>query len=93
MRFVVATIGAVFIFVALLAIAFVVNAFLPPPLQRPIAVPLGLVSIWATPILFVAIPLALVAAVHSFRSSLKRHAPKDEGEFAKRAARIRERSE
>jgi hypothetical protein len=73
MRYITATIGAVFIFVAVVLISILVNWFLPPTMQRPIAISLGLISFWATPSILIGFPLAGTAAVHSFRSTLKRH--------------------
>jgi hypothetical protein len=76
MRYVTATIGAIFIFVAVIAIGFVVNAFLPPALQQVVTVPLGVFFLRANPSVLIGLGLALPLAVHSFRSTLKREATK-----------------
>ncbi len=76
MRYVTATFGAVFIFVAIILVGFLVNVFLPPPLQRVISLPLGPVFISANVSVLLGFALALPAAIHSFRSTLKREAKK-----------------
>ena len=78
MRYVTATIGAIFIFVAIILVGFLVNAFLPPSLQQVITLPLGPVFISANVSVLLGFALALPAAIHSFRSTLKREARKAE---------------
>jgi hypothetical protein len=70
MRYVTATIGAMFVFVAVLVVSFVLNAFVPPAFQAA-RLHLGAVVVWGSPIVLLGFVVAVVAAVHSFRSSLK----------------------
>ena len=72
MRYVIATVVVLFIFVAVVLISFVVDAFLPPSMQQSVKIPLGIFMIWGTPALLVGIVIGGIAAVHSFRSTLKR---------------------
>ena len=72
MRYVTATIGALFIFAAVVLISFIVDAYLPPSMQQGIKIPLGIFMIWGTPALLVAVIIGGIAAVHSFRGTLKR---------------------
>jgi hypothetical protein len=74
MRYVTATIGAIFIFAAVVLISFAVNLFLPPALQNGVVIPLGIITVWGTPALLAGIVLGIVGAVHSFRSTIKRSA-------------------
>ena len=78
MRYITAAIGAVFIFIAIIAVGFGVTAFLPAALMRPIALPLGPFSFSGTPSLLIAIAIAPLAALHSFRSTLKRYKEKSQ---------------
>ena len=80
MRYVTAIIGAVFIFLAVILIGFFVNAFLPPTMQRTTRISFGFFSVGGTPALLLGIPLAGFAAVHSFRSTLKRYAQRSRKE-------------
>ena len=74
MHYLTATLGAVFIFAAVLVVSFLLNWFLPPGLQNPVEINLGPIHIWGTPSLLIGIPVALLAAVHSFRSTVRRGA-------------------
>jgi hypothetical protein len=78
MQYITAALGAIFMFLAIILIGCVVNAFLPPALQQKITIPLLVFSIWGTPALLVGIVLGAIAALHSFRSTLKRYAIKAE---------------
>ena len=73
MRYVTAVIGAIFIFIAIIAVGFGITAFLPAGLLRPITLPLGPFSLSGTPSLLIALAIAPLAAIHSFRSTLKRY--------------------
>jgi hypothetical protein len=73
MHYFTATIGAIFIFAAVMVISFVVNAFLPPVFQNVITLRLGNFSIRGNPALLVGVVVAGVAAASSFRSTLKRY--------------------
>jgi hypothetical protein len=73
MRYLTATIGAIFVFVAVILISVVANTFLPPTMQRPIAISQGPLSIWGTPALLIGVALAGLASAHSFRATLKRY--------------------
>jgi hypothetical protein len=79
MRYVTATVGAVFMFVAVLLVCLVTIAFLPPafkPVVRVGFVPW--INVWINnPLAFVGLGLAVLAAAHSFRSTLKRYAAKE----------------
>lgn len=77
MRYITAIVGALFIFVGIIVIGFGVT-LLVPPLRQPIALPFALLPISAPPAIFVAFAIALPAAIHSFRSTLKRYAEKAE---------------
>jgi hypothetical protein len=77
MRYVTATVGAIFIFVAVIVIGIVVNIFLPPSLQRVVTVPLGVFYVSANLSVLIGLGLSLPFAVHSFRSTLKRYKIKD----------------
>jgi hypothetical protein len=74
MKYVTATIGAVFIFVAVVLVSMFANGFLPPALQRRMLVSLGFFGFGGTPALLVGIALGSLAAVSSFRSTLGRYA-------------------
>jgi len=76
MRYVTATIGAVFIFVACSVVGFLLTAF--EPFQGVVTLPLGVVTITGNPVFLVGIVVGIPAAVHSFRSTLKREANKAE---------------
>jgi hypothetical protein len=80
MRYITATVGAVLIFIAIIIVGFGVMMFLPPALVQPIAVPLGPISFSAPPSLLIAIAIAPMAALHSFRSTLKRDKEKSEAD-------------
>jgi hypothetical protein len=87
MRYVTATIGAAFIFVAAVVVGIVGNAFLPAALQRPANIPLGAFSTRGTPALLAGIAVGALAAIHSFRSTVNRYAKKaEEKADAKRRA-------
>jgi hypothetical protein len=74
MRYITATIGAIFIFAAVNVVCFVVNSYLPPALQAAVLfLNLGAVTIWCTPALLVGMVLGVFAAASSFRSTLKRY--------------------
>ncbi len=77
MRYITASIGAMFVFVGVILIGFVVTLFVPQ-LQKPIAISLGIFTASAPPVVLVALATALPAAIHSFRSTLKRYAEKAE---------------
>jgi hypothetical protein len=72
MRYITATLGALFIFLGVILVGFIANRFLPPALQQPVVIPLGTVSFWCSPSLLVGLALGTLAAVHSFRSTLSR---------------------
>ena len=77
MQYVTATIGAVLIFFGCVVGFFLLSAF--PAFQGKIMVPLGSVSFTIeNPIVFAGIPVGIFAAVHSFRSTLRRGAIKAE---------------
>ena len=72
MRYITATLGAVFIFVAVIVIGFAINAFLPPALRTVVTLPLGIVYVRANLSVLLGLGLALPLAIHSFRSTMKR---------------------
>jgi hypothetical protein len=73
MRYVTATIGAILIFVGCVVGCFVLTAF--RPFQGVFTVSLGAITFTIrNPVAFAGIPLGLLAAAHSFRSTLKRYA-------------------
>jgi hypothetical protein len=76
MRYVTATIGAIFIFLGVVLISFVSHFFLPPALQQTMTIPVipGLFRIWGPPAVRIGVVAGIVAAALSFRSTLKRHA-------------------
>jgi hypothetical protein len=74
MRYVTATIGAIFIFVAVVVIGTVTNSFLPPAFQQPVTILTGVFGIGGTPALLIGIGLGSLAAIHSFRSTHSRDA-------------------
>jgi hypothetical protein len=77
MRYVTATIGAVLIFVGCVVGCFVLTAF--PPFQGMLNLQVGTVRLSIrNPIAFAGLPIGVFAAVHSFRSTLKRAARDDE---------------
>jgi hypothetical protein len=77
MQYVTATIGAIFMFAACLIGCFILTAF--RPFQGSLTVPLGASSFTiGNPIGFAGLPIGLFAAVHSFRSTLRREAIKAE---------------
>jgi hypothetical protein len=73
MRYVTATVGAIVIFVAVMVISIVINSFLPAALHAQLAVNFGLFWLRSSPMLLVGAGAALLAATHSFRSTLKRY--------------------
>ena len=77
MRYIVATLGGVLIFAGVLMIAFLVSLFTLFLGFDPWTINLGPVTLWASPAFLAGIPLGLLAAVHSFRSTLKRSANGD----------------
>ena len=84
MQYVTATIGAVLMFVGCVVGFFLLSAF--PVFQGKIMVPLGSVSFTIeNPIAFAGIPVGIFAAVHSFRSTLRRGAIKAENSRANQA--------
>ncbi len=76
MQYITATIGAVFIFIAVVLIGLAAALYLPVELQRPVTLPLGPFSVTSNPSIFIAIAIAPLAAAHSFRSTIKRYAAK-----------------
>lgn len=77
MRYATATIGAIFIFLAVFALCLVLIAFLPPAFRPVINLPLGQGFVWINnPLAFVGLLLAILSARHSFRSTLRRYAAK-----------------
>jgi hypothetical protein len=77
MRYIVATVGAFIMLVAVTLIGIVANKFLPPAFDVwTLRVPWGVVWVRG-PMIIVGFGLGLVAAVHSFRSTLKRYRLKD----------------
>lgn len=78
MRYITATTGAIFIFAVMIVIGFLINAFLPPSLQRVITLPLGPFFLRGNLSVLIGLALSLPLAVHSFRSTLKRYAVKAE---------------
>jgi multisubunit Na+/H+ antiporter MnhG subunit len=73
MRYIVATIGAVFVFIAAFLIILVLVALLPPAF-RPV-VHLGFLWI-NNPLALLGLALAALAAVHSFRSTVRHYEEK-----------------
>ncbi len=73
MKYATATIGAVFIFVAVVVVSMFANGFLPAAFQRPVFIVLGLFGFGGTPALLVGLAIGSLAAVSSFRSTLGRH--------------------
>ena len=71
MRYVTALIGAVFMFVACVVGCFILTGF--RTFQGSLTIPFGAASITiGNPVGFLGFPLGILAAIHSFRSTLKR---------------------
>lgn len=77
MRYIVATLGALIVLVAVTLVGIVVNNLLPPAFDvLTMRVPWG--SVWVRgPMIIVGFALGVVAAAHSFYSTLKRYRLKD----------------
>jgi len=72
MKYVTATVGAAFMFVACLIGGLVLTAV--PPLQGVLVLPLGLITLSLhNPIWLVGPVVGIFAARHSFRSTLRRY--------------------
>jgi TRAP-type C4-dicarboxylate transport system permease small subunit len=73
MRYVVATIGAIFIFVAAFVICAVACAIILPEQfnQSRITIRLGWFYFWASPSVLIGGPLAMGAAILTFRATLR----------------------
>jgi hypothetical protein len=70
MKYAIATIGAVFIFVAVVVVSMFANGLLPTSFQQRVFIGLGLFGFGGTPALLVGIAVGSLAAVSSFRSTL-----------------------
>jgi hypothetical protein len=72
MRYITATVGALFLFVALSIFGLVLTAF--PILQGVLKISFGYLSLtFRNPIWLVGPILGIIAGVHSFRATLKRY--------------------
>ncbi len=79
MRYVIATVGAILIFVGAFIVCVFACTFLPGDINhRYITFSYGIFSLWATPSVLIGVPVATAAAIHSFRSTLRRYAAKDQ---------------
>ena len=76
MRYVTGLAGAAVIFFGVMVVSLLIHSFAPPVLQRRITIPLGSFEIWGSPALLCGLALGFIAAVHSFRSTLKRYESK-----------------
>jgi hypothetical protein len=73
MRYATATIGAVIIFFATVVISLVLIAYLPPSLRPELRFQMPFFRIWLNnPLSLLGLAMAFAAAVHSFRSTLRR---------------------
>jgi hypothetical protein len=76
MRYVTASLGAALMLVGCLVGCYVLTAF--RPFQGAVTIPLGAASMTiSNPVGFLGLPLGIIAAIHSFRSTLKREAQAD----------------
>ena len=85
MRYITATIGAIFIFVGVGIVCLLVGGFLPREFNHKIIkIPIGPIFFVKTnPTMLFAIPVAGFAAFHSYRSTLKRYAkPADDNSLS-----------
>ena len=74
MRYVTATLGAAFMFIAVALLGIVVVAFLHLDLVPIVVVPLGIFALWTNdPLILVCLLLASLAAWHSYRSTLRHY--------------------
>jgi hypothetical protein len=80
MRYITATIGAIFILVGVLIIGFFWGVLLPADINPRITINLGLFSVWGNLSvvigMLIGVPLGIAAAIHTFRSTVRRSAPK-----------------
>jgi hypothetical protein len=73
MKYITATIGAIFIFLGVLIVCIFGGAFVPADINPRITINLGLFSVWGNLSVLVGVPLAIAAAIHTFRSTVRRY--------------------